>query len=169
MSIVVPPRGTRGTELPKPVRTLMRVMEGPFHFAFQRFGDRMRIQGRPLVMLETVGGKTGVTRHTVLGAFPEMTGEQNASRTAERWVVVASNGGSARHPGWFLNLARQPDRVWIVKGNRRIKVRPETLGDAEREQAWKNVTSLAPGYGKYLETTDRTIPIVRLTAVEDEG
>src|SRR5436190_13978493 len=55
MSIVVPPRGTRGTELPKPVRTLMRVMQGPFHLAFQRFGDRMRIQGRPLVMLETVG------------------------------------------------------------------------------------------------------------------
>ena len=166
MSIVVPPRGTRGTELPKPVRTLMRVMEGPFHFAFQRFGDRMRVQGRPLLMLETVGGKTGVTRHTVLGSFPDTTSEANASRSLERWLVVASNGGSARNPGWFLNLAKQPDRVWIAKGGRRIKVRPETLGGAEREQAWQNITSLASGYAKYPQTTDRTIPIVRLTAVE---
>ena len=86
----------------------------------------------------------------------------------DRWLVVASNGGSARHPGWFLNLAKQPDRVWIAKGKRRIKVRPETLGGAEREQAWQNITSLAPGYAKYLQTADRTIPIVRLTAVEEE-
>jgi deazaflavin-dependent oxidoreductase (nitroreductase family) len=151
-----------------PVRTLMRVMEGPFHFAFQRFGDRMRVQGRPLVMLETVGGKTGVTRHTVLGSFPDTTGETSASRSVDRLLVVASNGGSARNPGWFLNLAKQPDRVWIAERKRRIKVRPETLGGAEREQAWQNITSLAPGYAKYLQTTDRTIPIVRLTAVPDD-
>lgn len=169
MSIVVPPRGTRGTELPKPVRTLIRAIEGPFHFALKRFGDRMRVQGRPLVLLETVGGKTGVTRHTVLGSFPDMTNEASAPRSVDRWLVVASNGGSARHPGWFLNLAKEPDRVWIAKGMRRIKVRPETLRGAEREHAWQNITSLAPGYAKYLQATDRTIPIVRLTAVEVEG
>jgi deazaflavin-dependent oxidoreductase (nitroreductase family) len=144
-------------------------MERPFRFALQRFGDRMRVQGRPLVMLETVGGKTGVTHHTVLGSFPDTTGDANASRSVDRWLVVASNGGSARNPGWFLNLAKQPDRVWIYKGTRRIKVRPETLGDAERERAWQNITSLAPGYAKYLQTTDRVIPLVRLTAVEAEG
>ena len=169
MSVVVPPRGTRGTELPKPVRTLMRVMQGPFHLAFQRFGDRMRIQGRPLVMLETVGGKTGATRHAIVGSFPDTTAEASASRSVERWLVVASNAGSARHPGWFLNLAKQPDRVWIAKGKRRIKVRPETLGGVEREQAWKSITSLAPGYAHYEHTTDRSIPLVRLTAVGDEG
>src|SRR6266446_6898192 len=44
MSIVVPPRGTRGFELPRFARMLMRVMQGPFHMAFGRFGDRMRVQ-----------------------------------------------------------------------------------------------------------------------------
>src|SRR5688500_13827547 len=38
MSIVVPPRGTRGSELPGFARALMRVMRGPFHMAFRRFG-----------------------------------------------------------------------------------------------------------------------------------
>ena len=47
-------------------------------------------------------------------------------------------------------------------GKRRIKVTPETLEGAERERAWQELTSLAPGYGKYLESTDRVIPIVRL-------
>lgn len=170
MSIVVPPRGTRGKELPKPVRALMRVMQGPFHLAFARFGDRMRIQGRPLVMLETVGGKSGATRHAIVGSFPDTTADAapSASPALERWLVVASNAGSARHPGWFLNMAKNPDRVWIAKGKRRIRVRPETLVGAEREQAWKNVTSLAPGYAPYETTTDRTIPLVRLTAVGDK-
>jgi hypothetical protein len=61
MSIVVPPRGTRGSEIPGLARALMRVMHGPYHMAFQRFGDRMRVQGRPLVELETVGARSGVT------------------------------------------------------------------------------------------------------------
>ena len=170
MSIVVPPRGTRGTELPMPVRTLTRFMQGPFHFAFQRFGDRMRIQGRPLLMLETIGGKTGATRHAVVGSFPDTTGDAapNASPAVGRWLVVASNAGSARNPAWFLNMARHPDSVWIAKGKRRMKVRPETLGGAEREQAWKSITSLAPGYAPYEQKTDRIIPLIRLTAVGDK-
>ena len=83
-------------------------------------------------------------------------------RDGGRWVVVASNAGSARHPAWFLNMAKNPDQVWITTGKRRIKVRPETLEGAERDRAWQEVASLAPGYGRYLEVTDRVIPIVRL-------
>jgi hypothetical protein len=49
-----------------------------------------------------------------------------------------------------------------VRGNRRIKVTPETLEGAERDRAWQEVTSLASGYGRYETTTDRVIPIVRL-------
>ena len=157
MSIVVPPRGTRGSELPRFARTLMRVTQGPYQMAFRRFGDRMRVQGRPLVGLETVGAKSGSRRHAVVGSFPEI-----AAAVPSSWVVVASNSGSARHPAWFLNLAKKPDQVWITTGKRRVKVRPETLEGAERDRAWQEITSLAPGYGRYLEITDRMIPIVRL-------
>src|SRR5438132_7395588 len=157
MSIVVPPRGTRGSALPRYARALMRVMQGPFQMAFRRFGDRMRVQGRPLVELETVGAKSGSRRQVVVGSFPEI-----AAAVPSSWVVVASNAGSARHPAWLLNIAKNPDQVWITTGKRRIKVRPETLKGAERDRAWHEVTSLAPGYGRYLELTDRVIPIVSL-------
>jgi deazaflavin-dependent oxidoreductase (nitroreductase family) len=135
----------------------MRVMQAPYQMAFRRFGDRMRVQGRPLVALETVGAKSGSRRQAMVGSFPEI-----AAAVPSSWVVVASNAGSARHPAWFLNLAKNPDQVWITAGKRRVKVRPETLEGAEHDRAWKEVTSLAPGYGRYLEVTDRVIPIVRL-------
>jgi deazaflavin-dependent oxidoreductase (nitroreductase family) len=121
----------------------------------------MRVQGRPLLELETLGARSGATRHTVVGWFP--------AESKDAWLVVASNAGSARHPAWFLNMARNPDHVWVAIGRRRIKVNPETIEGAERERAWREVVSLAPGYGHYEHDTDRVIPIVRLTAQEQGG
>ena len=156
MAVVVPPRGTRGSELPGFVRALMRMTQGPYHAAFRRFGDRMRVQGRSLVEFETVGAKTGTPRQTIVASFPEIAASPSS------WVVVASNAGSARHPAWFLNMAKHPDQVWVMSDKRRIKVTPETLEGAERDRAWQQVTSLAPGYRRYETTTDRIIPIIRL-------
>src|SRR5256886_13353988 len=157
MSIVVPPRGTRGSEIPGFARALMRVMQGPFQMAFRRFGDRMRVQGRSLVELETVGAKSGSRRHAVLGSFPEI-----AAAVPSSWVVVASNAGSARHPAWFLNLAKNPGQVWITTGKRRIKGRPGTPEGAERGPRWPGATSHPPGDGRHPRAAGDTIPIVRL-------
>src|SRR2546423_11726199 len=112
MTIVVPPRGTRGSEVPTFARALMRVMQGPYHMAFRRFGDRMRVQGRPLVELETIGAKSGSRRHAVAGSFPEI-----AAGVPSSWVVVASNAGSARHPASFLTLAENPGIAWLTTRN----------------------------------------------------
>ena len=116
----------------------------------------MRVQGRPLLLLETVGARTGKRRQTTLGWFPD---EDPARRS---WLIVASAAGSASHPAWYVNLARRPDDVAIVVGGERIAVRPESLHGAERERTWNRVVALAPGYGKYARDTDREIPIVRL-------
>ena len=150
---------------------LMNVLQALFHLAYGLFGERMRIQGRPLVELETVGAKSGARRRTVLGSFPDPFAEppQNAAAAMNSSLVVASNLGSARHPAWFLNLAKHPDQVWLTRGRRRIKVSPETLEGAERERAWKHVTSLARGYAGYEQKTDRAIPIVRLRAERQEA
>jgi deazaflavin-dependent oxidoreductase (nitroreductase family) len=134
MAIVVPPRGTRGSEFPAFARAFIRVMQGPFQMVFRRFGDRMRVQGRPLIELETVGAKTGTRRHVVLGSFPEL------APSPSTWVVVASNSGSARHPAWFLNLAKHPDQVWI--GERHTPGQSHA-GDPRGHRARSNV---APGH-----------------------
>jgi deazaflavin-dependent oxidoreductase (nitroreductase family) len=129
-------------------------MQVPFHVMYRLFGDRMRVQGLPLIELETIGARSGTRRRAVLGSFSDTV--------PNSWIVVASGAGSARHPAGFLNLAKHPDQVWITIGKRRVKVTPETLEGAEREQAWQRIVSRAPGYGRYQEKTDRKIPIARL-------
>ena len=157
MSVRITPKGTRGTGFPKmapPVAAVFRAMNV---FFFRLMGRRARVQGRPLLLLETVGGRSGRKRHTTLGWFPD----EDASRQA--WLIVASAAGAATHPAWYFNLARRPDDVSIEVGGRRVAVRAESLQGAERERAWSRVVKLAPGYGKYATDTDREIPIVRLT------
>jgi deazaflavin-dependent oxidoreductase (nitroreductase family) len=121
-----------------------------------RFGAK--VQGRPLLRLTTIGARSGVRRETVLAWF-----EGNRD---ESWFVVASNSGSARHPAWAFNLAKSPVGVFVDIGGGGIPVEAELLAGAERESVWNRIVELAPGYGRYLEKTDREIPIFRLTRLQ---
>ena len=158
MSVEVTPRGTRGFEPPKLARPLMSAMMGLGIFAHRVLGDRMRVIGRPLLLLKTVGARSGETRTSLLGWFPDSI--------EGSWLVVASFGGAARHPAWFLNMARNPDKVWVEIGERKLQVQPESLSGADRAEAWQRIVSLAPGYAGYQEKTDREIPVVRLRPVD---
>jgi deazaflavin-dependent oxidoreductase (nitroreductase family) len=158
VTIRVSKQGTRGARIPTrgPLAKLFKLMGGRQTRAYRRGGDE-RVSskmGFPVVLLTTRGAKTGETRTTPLGGFPD---GDNA------WLVAASLGGAARHPAWFLNMAKHPDDIWLEVGPERFKVRGESLEGAERDQALARIAAIAPRYGKYQEKTDREIPIVRLT------
>jgi deazaflavin-dependent oxidoreductase (nitroreductase family) len=136
---------------------LTRIMAAGNVAFFRLMGRRARIQGRPLLLLSTVGAKSGTRRQETLGFFADEPARDDA------WLIVASKGGSATHPGWYVNLARRPNDVSIEVDGNKIAVAPESLHGPERARAWGRVVALAPGYGKYAVTTDREIPIVRLT------
>lgn len=138
--------------MPAPVRYLAKGFMSIGTIMF-RFGAK--IQGRPLLQLTTVGARTGKQRRTVLGWF--------ADDREDSWIVVASNGGMARHPGWAYNLAANPGRALIDVGDGDIPVTAEVIAGSEREETWNMVVDLAPGYGRYTEKTDRQIPLFRLT------
>ena len=168
MPIVVPPRGTRGSEWQKRGRPVFRSVFRLMHLAYRAFGARMRVQGLPVIELETTGAKSGAKRYTVVASLPDPAADEAAGGESRgSWLVVAAAAGSARHPAWFFNLARHPDQVWVSAGGRRIKVRPETLEGAEFEEAWRTVALKAPGIGRYREITDRVIPLIRLRAEDD--
>lgn len=152
--IELPPSGTRGTEVPRPIRPLLRLLMGTGDLMF-RVG--IKVQGRPLLRLKTIGARTGKPRPAVLGWFPDAE-ESNA------WVVVASAAGSPRHPGWAHNLARNPDAATVDVGDGEVPVDVELLTGPEREAVWDRVVHMAPGYSRYTEKTDRELPIFRLTA-----
>jgi deazaflavin-dependent oxidoreductase (nitroreductase family) len=153
MAVELTPKGTRGWEMPKVPRLLVSTITGLIVVAYRLFGDRMRVIGQPLVLLITVGARSGRARRTLVCRF---------SDGDDGWLVVASFGGSARHPAWYVNMARSPDKVWVEIGKRTLEVRPESLKAAEREEAWRRIVSLAPAYAAYQEKTDREIPVVRL-------
>jgi deazaflavin-dependent oxidoreductase (nitroreductase family) len=150
------PRGTRGSKMFDQPPWVMRIMAAGNLGFFRLMGRRMRIQGQPLLLITTVGAKSGKRRQTPLASFPDEPARDDA------WLIVASKGGSAAHPGWYVNLARRPDDVSIEIGGKKFAVTPESLHGPERERAWARVVALAPSYGGYAVATDREIPIVRL-------
>lgn len=126
---------------------------------YRKRGTELRINGQPLILLATIGAKSGERRQVLVSRFPD--GDSETS-----WIVTATAGGSATHPAWFINLAKNPDKVWVEVDRREIQVRPEGLQGAERDEAWRQIVGLAPSFGGYPGKTDRQIPVVRLTSVD---
>jgi deazaflavin-dependent oxidoreductase (nitroreductase family) len=153
MSVAIPPSGTRGASLPRmpgPLTSLMNAV------IFGLFRNR-RFMGFPILMLTTVGARSGRRRQNVLGYFSDPA-------RPRAWIIVASAAGAARHPSWYFNLAKHPDQVWIEVGNARLQVRPTLLAGQERAEAWQRVITEAPSYAAYEKKTDRQIPLIRLEA-----
>jgi deazaflavin-dependent oxidoreductase (nitroreductase family) len=107
-----------------------------------------------MVVLTTLGSRSGLERSSTVASFPEGAGT---------WLVVASMGGEARHPSWYVNLARNPDRVFLQVRGERFRVRPASLHGSDRAAAWSRITSEAPNFAENQTKTDREIPVVRLT------
>ena len=151
MSVTVPPKGTRGVPFP---RFLVRLGS---RFAPRMFRRRPNKTGGGIqtLLLETKGAKSGKTRNAILGYLEE---------GPDTWLVIASLGGAVRQPGWMYNLAKEPHATIEFYGGRRIDIEARTLSGEDREAAWTRIASEAPEYAKYLEKTDREIPVVRLTA-----
>lgn len=157
MPVRLTPRGTRGSGFFIMAPWLMKIFSA-INVGFYRLaGRRMKIQGRPLLLLTTIGAKTGQRRESPLTWFEDDPPGPDA------WLIVASAGGAASHPGWYVNLARRPDDASIEVAGRHIAVTPQSLDGEERKRAWARIVALAPGYRAYEVRTDREIPVVRLT------
>lgn len=110
--------------------------------------------GMDLLVLKTVGKRTGEPRETPLAWFGDGDGG---------WISVASGGGG-RNPGWYVNLLAAPERAAVeLPGGRSVPVAPETLTGAERDEAWSLIAEAQPRIAKYQGKSDRVYPIVRLT------
>jgi deazaflavin-dependent oxidoreductase (nitroreductase family) len=158
MGIEVPPSGTRGAKAPA---VLNRVFAPFMRLQVSRYRrsqgpEQPRMMDFPAVVLTTVGAKSGQQRTVPLGGFPD---------GHDAWLVVASAGGAARHPAWFINMARNPDKVWVEVGQRKFQARAESLRGERREEALRRIAAVSPRYAAYQKKTDREIPIVRLTPV----
>lgn len=64
------------------------------------------------------------------------------------------------------NICRNPDRVWMQVGNRKLLVAVESHQGEAPEEGLAKVAAIAPRYGGYQNKTDREIPVLRLTPAD---
>jgi deazaflavin-dependent oxidoreductase (nitroreductase family) len=103
------------------------------------------------LLLTTTGRKSG-QRRTVPLAYMEDAG---------RFVVVASNGGSDRPPGWWVNLRHDPAAT-VEIGSRTVPVTARESTPDERSRLWPRLKQVNPFFGQYEQITARQIPVVIL-------
>ena len=86
-------------------------------------------------------------------------------RMDDGYCVVASKGGAAENPNWYLNLIAQPE-VRFQVGQQHFKGTWRVLEGQERGEMWDFMVDLFPPYGRYQASTEREIPIIRLDPQE---
>jgi deazaflavin-dependent oxidoreductase (nitroreductase family) len=152
MTVQKLPSGTRGGR--KPPGFLGRIMTPILIRIHRRSGDTFR--GMPLLYLTTVGAKSGQRRTTPVARFDDGDG----------WIVVASAGGTAEHPGWYHNVVADPDQVSVEVAGRTHHVTVEQLEGEARERAWAKVVARSPRFEGYTARTDRVLPVLKLTPTD---
>jgi deazaflavin-dependent oxidoreductase (nitroreductase family) len=104
-----------------------------------------------MLLLAHVGAKSGKRRTSGLTYLP-----YDGS-----FVVVGSNGGGARSPGWVYNLRAFPDAE-VQVGPDKIQVHAREADDGERQRLWPEAARYHPAWGRFQQRTLRTLPIVIL-------
>ena len=128
-----------------------------FHrWLYQVSGGRLgaRMMGNQVLLLHTIGRKSGLTRTNALFYFMD----------GERYVVIASHLGEPKHPGWYHNLMGRPQTM-IQVGTRKLEVQGREAEGEERTRIWDMVVAKDPRYADYQALTERLIPVIILEPV----
>ncbi len=121
---------------------------------FRRNGGKVggQFEGFPLLLLTSVGAKSGATRVNPVAYFDVDGGI----------YIVGSAAGRDSSPGWVFNLRANPHvSVEIGAGPPRSVVAHE-LPREERDRIYEIIKERAPGFGEYEKRTDRVIPVFKL-------
>lgn len=110
------------------------------------------LNGVPIIVLTTVGAKTGQLRKT-----PLMRVEHDGA-----YAVVASMGGAPTHPVWYHNVVAHPHVELQDGAAKKDYLAHEAVG-AERDAWWERAVAVWPDYAGYQKRTTRQIPVFVLT------
>jgi deazaflavin-dependent oxidoreductase (nitroreductase family) len=125
---------------------------------FRANGGAVNRFGSDLVLVHTVGAKSGVERvHPLMGI-----------RDGDGWLVAASKGGAPEHPGWYHNLLAHPQTVVEVPDGHgsvaTVPVSASVLQGAEHDAGWAQFVRRSPAFADYdVRSGARRIPVVKLS------
>jgi F420H(2)-dependent quinone reductase len=154
--------GKKSTErdLSGPARLALKLGSSVHTGVYRATGGKVfgRMGKSPILLLNTVGRKSGKKRTSPL--LYVMDGED--------FVVIASKGGAATHPAWYLNLRANPEAT-VEIGDREVRVEAEVADPEEKPRLWQKMVEMYPTYDDYQRKTEREIPLLLLRPVEGEG
>ncbi|GAA2270015.1 cation-binding protein [Streptomyces ruber] len=116
-------------------------------------------EGGRLLLLTTTGARTGTPHTTPVGYLPDLDGQV---------LVIASAGGSPRHPDWYRNLLAHP-RVTVESGAFTYEAEAVVLTGEDRDRAFARAVESDPGWAEYQRKTERVIPVVALRELPKDG
>ncbi len=120
----------------------------------QSSGADAELNGKPVILLNTIGAKSGKLRKT-----PLMRVEHNGE-----YAVVASLGGAPKNPVWYYNVKKNP-RVELQDGDTTGDYEAREVFGDEKAAWWDRAVAAWPDYAEYQKKTDREIPVFVLTPV----
>jgi deazaflavin-dependent oxidoreductase (nitroreductase family) len=115
------------------------------------------LEGAPLLLLTSIGAKSGEARTTPLMYLPD----------GERIVIFASKAGAPTNPAWYHNLLANPSATVEVGGDIFDVDVSVATGD-ERERLFSQQSAVMPQFADYAQKTTRQIPVVVLERAADE-
>jgi deazaflavin-dependent oxidoreductase (nitroreductase family) len=133
------------------IKVMSRVNTWAYRVTNGRIGGKF-MRGAPVLLLTTVGRKTGAKRVAPL----------IYARDGERVLIVASKGGMDHHPLWYRNLVAHPE-VEVQIGADVRTMTAHTATPAEKAALWPKVVAVYRDYADYQARTTRDIPVVVLT------
>jgi deazaflavin-dependent oxidoreductase (nitroreductase family) len=107
------------------------------------------LKGAPVALLTTTGRKTGEPRVSPLLYL----------RDGDRVILVASQGGAANNPMWYLNLKANP-KVTIQIKDEVLNLTARDATEAEKAEYWPKLVAMYSSFDDYQSWTDRVIPVV---------
>jgi deazaflavin-dependent oxidoreductase (nitroreductase family) len=113
-----------------------------------------RFAGRTLLLLHTVGAKSGHERINPLAYIAD----------GDRFVIIASKGGAPTNPDWYYNILAQP-LVTVEVGTEQFQTQAAIASEPERTRLFNQMVEMAPGFAEYQQKTTRVIPVITLTRV----
>ena len=143
-----PPKGLNSPQTKIIIKWMSRINTWAYKATSGKVGGKF-LKGAPVALLTTTGRKTGESRVSPLLYL----------REGNRVILVASQGGAATNPMWYLNLKANP-KVTVQIKDEVLTLTARDATESERAEYWPKLTAMYSSFDDYQSWTDRVIPVV---------
>lgn len=143
-----PPKGLNSPQTKIIIKWMSRINTWAYRATRGKVGGKF-LKGAPVALLTTTGRKTGESRVSPLLYL----------REGNRVILVASQGGAATNPMWYLNLKANP-KVTVQIKDEVLTLTARDATESERAEYWPKLTAMYSSFDDYQSWTDRVIPVV---------